>query len=116
MINSAPRKFGDLEAFQKFVRGGDARVLVSGRGEYQGELARVDLPHVWMQRFWQSLPTLTHIKVDETRSTIVFSPMPGNSHQLIRVSKSVHVVSQRLAWRHGQNGLASPRQPAARSI
>src|SRR5579863_6951057 len=72
MINSALRKFGDPEAFQKSVRGGDAQVLVSGRGEYQGELARVDLPHVWMQRFWQSLPTLTHIKVDATRSTIVF--------------------------------------------
>ncbi len=72
MINSALQKFGDPEAFQECVRGGDARVFVSGRGEYQGELARVDLPHVWMQRFWQSLPTLTHIKVDEARSTIVF--------------------------------------------
>lgn len=76
MINSALRRFADPEAFQKFVRGGDARVLVSARGDYQGELTRVDLPHIWMQRFWQSLPTLTHIKVDNARTTIVFLTDP----------------------------------------
>lgn len=72
MINSALRRFSDPESFQQFVRGGDARVLVLARGEYQGELTRVDLPHIWMQRFWQSLPTLAHIRVHEARSSVVF--------------------------------------------
>ncbi len=102
MINSALRRFSDPESFQQFVRGGKARVLVSARGEYQGELTRVDLPHIWMQRFWQSLPTLAHIKVDEARTTFVFlsdKQQPSVTHASVEIGPD-EVVSTALGDEH----------------
>jgi AraC-like DNA-binding protein len=72
MISSALRRFGDPEAFQSFIRAGEAQVFVSARGEYQGEVTRIDLPHIWMQRFRQSLPTLVYVKLDDARVPITF--------------------------------------------
>jgi AraC-like DNA-binding protein len=73
MMNSALRYFDDPEEFQKFVRGAQAKVFVSARGKYQGELARVDLPRILMQRFWQSLPALVHVKIDPRPALIFLS-------------------------------------------
>ncbi|HUB43466.1 MAG TPA: helix-turn-helix domain-containing protein [Acetobacteraceae bacterium] len=73
MMNSALRYFDDPEEFQKFIRGGRARIFVSARGKYQGELARIDLPRILMQRFWQSLPAVVHVKIDPRPALIFLS-------------------------------------------
>lgn len=73
MTNSALRYCNDPEEFQNVIRGGRVRVFVSARGKYQGEVARIDLPRIWMQRFWQSLPALVHAKIDPRPAVIFLS-------------------------------------------
>jgi AraC-like DNA-binding protein len=99
MIKSTVQTFDDPEDFQKSIRNAEVRIFVSGRGEYQAELARIDLPKMWMQRLRQSLPTLAHATMAKTRAAILFlsdAQQPALTYSGIEVSSSC-VVSAALS-------------------
>ena len=70
MLSSALRSFDDPAEFESSVRGADAKIFVTGQGQYRSEHARIDLHCLWMQRFRQSLPTAAYIALHKNRAPI----------------------------------------------
>jgi AraC-like DNA-binding protein len=80
---SAVTTFSDPYSYQETIRAADVEVVVTGRGEFQAELTRVDLGRIWMQRGYQSLPCIARTSDDAERNSILFiarSDEPAISH------------------------------------
>lgn len=64
--------FADPYAYQAAFRGGVAEVLVTARGDFQADLARIDLDRLWMQRCSDNLPRILHASNDPNRAALLF--------------------------------------------
>src|SRR5277367_6219236 len=60
----------DPQEYQKAVHAADVQVYVTGRGEFEANLTRIKLDHLWMQRARFSLPSVTHSVVAKDRRMI----------------------------------------------
>lgn len=71
--SSAVTRFTDPYSYQESFRGSvDLRIVVTGTGNYQAELARVSLGHLSLTRGWVSLPRIVHSAQHKGRVGVSF--------------------------------------------
>ena len=79
MPSSAVRKFTDPDEYAAAVRQGTYELTVTERGHFTAKLTRIDLHRVWMQRFSDNLPRISHIAGWGGRAVIAFRTQSGPS-------------------------------------
>jgi len=79
MPSSAFRAFTDPDDYAAAIRNSKAEFTVTGRGHFSAKLIRVDLQHLWMQRFSENLPRIAHSAMMAGRASITFRTQPGPS-------------------------------------
>jgi AraC-like DNA-binding protein len=78
----------DPERFETAIRAGTAKVFVKSRGDFQGQLTRIDLQRLWMQRSDTNLPYIMNVANDPERAPLVFladddqAPVGANGRQV----------------------------------
>lgn len=78
MPSSAVHTFTDPDDYAATVRGGDVELTVTGRGEFNAKLTRIDLHRLWMQRLSENLPRIADLtNVADGRVYIIFRTKPG---------------------------------------
>jgi AraC-like DNA-binding protein len=77
MPSSAVRSFSDADDYAATIRNTKAEFTVTGRGHFGAKLIRVDLHHLWMQRFSENLPRIVHSAMMADRASITFRTQPG---------------------------------------
>lgn len=86
MIGSRVLAFTDPLPYQDAIRAVQGEVFVTERGEYHAELIQINLPRLWLQRGYESLPRILRAEVSTSRAPIDFlpeasPPMTRNSGQ-----------------------------------
>jgi AraC-like DNA-binding protein len=79
MPSSAVRSFSDADEYAAAIRNTTAELTVTGRGHFRAKLIRIDLHHLWMQRFSETLPRIVHSAMAVERASITFRTRPGPS-------------------------------------
>src|SRR5262249_34955198 len=79
MPSSAVRTFTDPDDYAAAIRQGTYEFTVTERGQFTGKLTRIDLHRLWMQRFYNNLPRISHITGWGGRAVIAFRTEPGPS-------------------------------------
>jgi hypothetical protein len=79
MPSSAVRSFTDPDDYAASIRATTAELHINGRGRYAAKLIRVDLLHLWMQRFSDNLPRIGHFANVAGRAIVSFRTHPGPS-------------------------------------
>lgn len=74
MPSNAVLSFTDPDEHHAAIRAGEARALVTTPGNYRGELTRIDLHKLWMQRGQASLPLIVHTAVSNSRAAFFSWP------------------------------------------
>lgn len=77
MPSSAVRTFSDPYDYAAAMRAATVEATVTGRGQFAAKLLRVDLYHMWMQRFSDNLPRVLHGAHHPSRGVITFGTRPG---------------------------------------
>ena len=77
MPSSAARIFADPDEFATSIRQGNCELTVNGRGNFSSELIRIDLHHLWMQRFSGALPWVLSVTDWGGRAAIGFRTALG---------------------------------------
>ncbi len=77
MISSAVRTFTYPDDYAAAIRQGTTELTVTRRGDFTAKLTRIDLHRVWMQRFWENLPRVSHVAGWGGRAVIAFRTHPG---------------------------------------
>lgn len=77
MVSSTFQTLADPEAFWAAIRAQEVRGVVTARGKFRAELARLDFKRLWMQRFTEYLPRVMHISIHRERVGIVFLAHKG---------------------------------------
>jgi AraC-like DNA-binding protein len=77
LVSSAPASskistFTDPDAYAQAVRALQAEVVIAGRGNFRGELIKVDFRRLWMQRGHETVPRVAWIKTTSSRAPIFF--------------------------------------------
>jgi hypothetical protein len=96
MPSSAVRTFRDADDYAATIRAGTVKLTVTGRGEFNAKLTRIDLHRLWMQRFclWMqrfsdNLPRVCDVgNLISGRTYITFRTQPGPS--LVQTSVELH--------------------------
>jgi AraC-like DNA-binding protein len=71
--------FSDPDDYAAAIRQGTYKLTVTGRGDFTAKLIRIDLHRLWMQRFSDNLPRISHIAGWGGRTSIVFRTQTGPS-------------------------------------
>jgi AraC-like DNA-binding protein len=80
MPSSAVRSFSDADDYAAETRAATVELTVTGRGDFNAKLVRIDLHRLWMQRFSDSLPRIADVaSVISDRTYITFRARPGPS-------------------------------------
>ena len=79
MPSSAVRTFTDPDDYAAAIRQGTYELTVTERGDFTAKLTRIDLHRLWMQRFSDNLPRISHIAGWGGRAVIAFRTQPGPS-------------------------------------
>jgi AraC-like DNA-binding protein len=79
MPSSTVRTFTDADDYAAAIRNTKAELTVTGRGHFSAKLIRIDLHHLWMQRFSENLPRIVHSAMMPGRASITFRTQPGPS-------------------------------------
>jgi hypothetical protein len=61
------------------IRATKAEVIVTGRGQFTGEIIRIDLHRLWMQQFSDNLARVGHSAAASGGAIISFRSRPGPS-------------------------------------
>jgi AraC-like DNA-binding protein len=77
MPGSSVRTFSDPDAYAAAIRQSAVKLTVTGRGHFTARLTRIDLHRLWMQRFSESLPRITHTDSRGGRAVFSFPTQPG---------------------------------------
>src|SRR6266446_3535816 len=77
MPSSAVRTFTDPDDYGAAIRQGTYELTVTQRGDFTAKLTRIDLHRLWMQRFADNLPRISHIAGWGGRAVIAFRTQPG---------------------------------------
>jgi AraC-like DNA-binding protein len=77
MPSSAVRTFTDPEDYAAAIRQGTYELTVTQRGDFTAKLTRIDLHRLWMQRFSENLPRISHVAGWGGRAVIAFRTRPG---------------------------------------
>jgi AraC-like DNA-binding protein len=84
MPSSAVRRFTDPEVYFAGIRNLQIEGVVTKRGGFRARSTRIDLHHLWMHRFEETLPRIMRITPSGKRSLILFSTNPNQP--LVHVS------------------------------
>jgi AraC-like DNA-binding protein len=79
MRSSAVRTFTDPDDYAAAIRQGTYELAVTERGNFTAKLTRIDLHRLWMQRFSDNLPRISHIAGWGGRAVFAFRTQPGPS-------------------------------------
>ena len=80
MPSSAVRTFTDPDEYAAAIRAGTVELTVTGRGDFNAKLTRIDLQRLWMQRFSDNLPRICDVtNLISGRTYITFRARPGPS-------------------------------------
>jgi hypothetical protein len=79
MPSSAVQTFSDPDDYASALRAMRAELTVTGRGRFIGNIIRIDLHRLWMQRFSDNLPRVAHSAAQAGRAIISFRTKPGPS-------------------------------------
>src|SRR5690242_16554048 len=79
MPSSAVRTFTDPDDYAAAVRQGTYELTVTERGHFVAKLTRIDLHGLWMQRFSDNLPRISHIAGWGGRAVMAFRTEPGQA-------------------------------------
>jgi hypothetical protein len=79
MPSSAVRTFTDPDDYAETIRGGTVELTVTGRGDFNAKLTRINLHRLWMQRFSDNLPRIFDAANASGRAFIAFRTQPGPS-------------------------------------
>ncbi len=79
MPSSAVRTFTDPDDYAAAIRQGTYELTITERGDFSAKLIRIDLHRLWMQRFYDNLPRISHITGWGGRAVIAFRTRPGPS-------------------------------------
>jgi AraC-like DNA-binding protein len=79
MLSSAVRTFSDPDDYAAAIRNTKVEITVTGRGEFNAKLTRIDLHRLWMQRFSDNLPRVADSSGGGGRVVISFRTQPGPS-------------------------------------
>jgi hypothetical protein len=79
MPSSAVRTFTDPDDYTTAIRQETSELTVTERGHFTAKLTRIDLHRLWMQRFCDNLPRISHITGWGGRAVIAFRTETGPS-------------------------------------
>jgi len=80
MPSSAVRTFSDADEYAAAIRAAAVDFTVTGRGDFNAKLVRIDLHRLWMQRLSDSLPRIADVtSLVSGRAYITFYTKPGPS-------------------------------------
>ncbi len=79
MPSSAARSCTDPDQYAASIRQATCELTVTARGNFATELIRIDLHHLWAQRFSEALPRIIHAADWGGRAAISFQTEPGPS-------------------------------------
>jgi AraC-like DNA-binding protein len=79
MPSSTVRHFADPDDYAASIRQTANDLTVRGRGHFTGQIIRIDLHNLWMQRFSDSMARIMHIQDRGGRVIISFWTQPGAS-------------------------------------
>jgi len=79
MPSSAIRTFSDPDDYAAAIRQGTYELTLTERGQFTAKLTRIDLHRLWMQRFSDNLPRISHITGWGGRAVIAFRTQTGPS-------------------------------------
>jgi AraC-like DNA-binding protein len=77
MPSSAVYAFTDPDEYAASIRATKAELTITRRGRFNAKLIRIDLYHLWMQRFAEDLPRVAHSANIAGRVIISFRTQPG---------------------------------------
>ena len=77
MPSSAFHTFTDPDDYAASIRQGTIELTVTERGHFTAKLTRIDLHRLWMQRFSENLPRISHVAGWGGRAIIAFRTQPG---------------------------------------
>jgi AraC-like DNA-binding protein len=99
MPSSAVRTFTDPDDYAATIRAGTVDLTVTGRGDFDAKLTRIDLHRLWMQRFSDNLPRICDVTgLINWRAYVTFRTQPGPS--LLQAGVEIHPSA---VVRHGQS-------------
>jgi AraC-like DNA-binding protein len=76
---SVVRTFRDPDDYTAAFQATKAEVTITGRGLFAAKLTRIQLHHLWMQRYSETLPRIAHAAHVSDRAIISFCTEPGPS-------------------------------------
>ncbi len=71
------RSTTDVDVYRQTIRPLNAEFLVTGRGQFAGQVTKIDLHHLWMQSLVESLPRIWQVVTNSNRIGIWFQTAPG---------------------------------------
>lgn len=77
MPSSAVHTFTDPDDYAAAIRQGTHEITVTERGYFAAKLTRIDLHRLWMQRFSDNLPRISHVAGWGGRVVVAFRTQPG---------------------------------------
>jgi AraC-like DNA-binding protein len=77
MLSSAVRTFTDPDDYATAIRQGTVELTLTRRGPFHAKLVRIDLHRLWMQRFADNLPRISHVADWGGRAVFAFRTQPG---------------------------------------
>src|SRR5215471_8353905 len=79
MPSSTVRAFSDPDDYAAAIHEARIDLTITGRGQFAAKLIRIDLHRLWMQRFSDNLPGISHWTIIRGRAVISFRTRPGPS-------------------------------------
>jgi len=76
MLSSAVQTFTDPDEYAASIRASQSKLTVTACGRFAAKRTRIDLHHLWMQRFTESLPRIMHADTIAGRAIISFQTQP----------------------------------------
>lgn len=96
MRGSAYRFFGTAEEYVHTIRAAEVHAAITEPGRFKGELTRIDLNRLWLQRGTESLARSVHISIPRTRSPVFILTDPEQA--AVRVNGVEFKPGELLFW------------------
>ncbi len=77
MPSSAVRSFARPDEYAAAMRATETELTVTARGQFAGHLTRIDLHHLWIQRFDDNLPRVGRFAINHGRAIFSLWSHPG---------------------------------------
>jgi AraC-like DNA-binding protein len=110
MLASSAHSFADPDAFASSVRASKVQLTLTGAGDFEAKIVRIDLHRLWLQRFDDNLPRVAHAANLKGRAIIMFRAGPGP--ELLRNGRPLELS----ALRRCADGQESYERSAGRAV